>query len=89
MTIGGSWIWNGSQDALTIETVGSMEGTEMTRKESEALRVGDRIRQIEDDVLGTVIDFGYRAISVKWDDGQVGTVSHADADAIEKATNNA
>jgi hypothetical protein len=38
------------------------------------MRVNQRVRFKEDSVEGTVIDVGYCAITVQWDDGQTGQI---------------
>ena len=56
----------------------------MKPSESRKLKVGDRVVWIltSPHVAGTVTDTGYAGLTVQYDDGQVGTISHNDAVCI-------
>src|SRR5438132_13297380 len=51
----------------------------MTKHTNNTFKIGDRVMwqgNLSD--LGTVTDTGYAAITVKWDNGQIGTISVQD-----------
>lgn len=57
----------------------------MNATQAATLKVGDRVmwdRKPTD--AGTVVDTGYNAVTIKWDNGQTGTIHHRDADIIER-----
>lgn len=57
----------------------------MTEKQSLTLRRGNRVSWFGDpNDLGTVIDHGFHAVVIHWDNGQTGTIAHKDASKIEK-----
>jgi hypothetical protein len=35
----------------------------------ETWQIGDQIKSVEDNVIGTVIEVGYNALKVRWEDG--------------------
>jgi hypothetical protein len=57
----------------------------MTIKESEQLKVGDRVAWDGDNNdLGTVIDAGHFGVMIKWDNGQVGGIAHGGMEKIAR-----
>ncbi len=56
----------------------------MDRKASERLKIGRRVQFI-DGVLGSVIETGYSAVKISWDDGQVGIIHHDDMQDVSLA----
>jgi hypothetical protein len=48
----------------------------MTLKEAAALKLGDRVRCDLDGAGGVVVEVGYAAVKVRWDDGQYATLDH-------------
>ena len=49
----------------------------MTPKDSKKLTIGDRVQiwaESPDACTGSVIETGYNAIKVAWDDGQIGII---------------
>lgn len=59
--------------------VTSQETSGLSAKDAANLKVGDRVMwggAASD--LGTVIDQGYCATTIKWDNGQTGIVHHND-----------
>jgi len=62
----------------------------MTRQQSEQLREGDRVFWKGDTSdAGTVIEHGWAAVRIKWDNGQVGTIAHDDMWPHSAMTTNA
>ena len=49
----------------------------MTNSESKRLKPDDLVR-FTDGVRGRVIETGYAAVKVVWDDGQIGIIHHDD-----------
>lgn len=64
-----------------------IRGVEMTPEESERLKVGDRVRYIEDAVLGTVLNRTVKGVFIEWEDGQKGWIAHVDAHVYQEAEN--
>jgi hypothetical protein len=57
----------------------------MTGDQSRALKVGDRVCwgvTITD--LGTVVATSWSEVSITWDDGEAGSVSHNDMAKVER-----
>ena len=54
----------------------------MTTRESKRLKIGDRV--VLGVWAGTVIDTGYAAVTIKWDDNQTGMVDHRDMQDIRR-----
>lgn len=57
----------------------------MTERESKKLKAGDRVMWDGDETdLGSVTECDYLCVRIKWDNGQEGTVHHADMKKISK-----
>lgn len=56
----------------------------MTSKESKKLKVGDAV-VFSDGVRGEVVDTGFNAVGIKWDDGQQGYIHHDDMQDVSLA----
>ncbi len=64
----------------------SLGGETMTAKESKALKVDDCVMWDDDPMdLGIVIETGYRAVKISWENGQVGIVDHRGMTQIQVA----
>lgn len=58
----------------------------MTEQQSKRLNIGDRVIWNGDPHdAGTVVDCGYAAVVVTWDNGQTGTVDHRDMAIVSRA----
>ena len=58
----------------------------MNEPQARKLKAGDRVKWDNDPSdAGSVIDTGYLAVTIAWDNGQTGTVHIADAARIELA----
>src|SRR5262245_32443199 len=61
----------------------------MRANEAKKLGDGERVMWGTDpNDLGTVIDNGYLAITVRWDNGQTGTIHHDDCGVISRHSDN-
>ena len=56
----------------------------MTTKEAKKLKVAERVK-FSDGVLGTIMETGYNAVKIAWDDGQVGVIHLDDMQEVERA----
>lgn len=65
----------------------------MNARESKALKVGAVVLIQEDhptdkiEVRGQVIETGYNAVKIKWDDGQIGCIHHNDMRDVSAVVN--
>ena len=56
----------------------------MNARQAKKLKVGDKVMwQGSHTDLGEVIEVGYCAVKIKWDNGQVGLVQHDDMTMID------
>ncbi len=55
----------------------------MDSKAARRLKIGTRVR-FSDGVFGTVIETGYNAVKVDWEDGQVGIIHHDDMQEVSR-----
>lgn len=59
----------------------------MTRKQVATLKEGDRVRWTikGDEIEGTVMDQGYAAINISWDDGTSSCFPHTRCGHVQRA----
>lgn len=59
----------------------------MTTKEASRLRVGDRVSTDsfppDEHHTGEVIEVGYNAVKIEWDDRAIGIIHHADMEEFD------
>jgi hypothetical protein len=56
----------------------------MNEKQARKLKVSDRVVFESDKVEGTVIEKGYAAAKIQWDDGQLGIIDNRDFNGIAR-----
>jgi hypothetical protein len=57
---------------------------DMDAKVARRLTVGNKVRFLQDGVLGEVIETGYNAVKIAWADGQVGIIHHDDMQDVSR-----
>lgn len=56
----------------------------MNDKAARKLKIGDRVRDDDDECPGTVIEANWMAVKIQWDDDQVGILHHRDMGHISR-----
>lgn len=58
----------------------------MSKADASRLKIGDRVRWIEDGAEGEIVECDYSAIRIAWSDGQMAILSRSEhAELIERA----